>query len=410
MLKGRSLMTLHDLARKGMGYREIARLTGHSRNTVRRYLRDSAGKEQPERQKRGSKLDPYKPMIDKYLEDGLRSAPAIMSRIVPLGYQGKETLIRNYVRSISPLNKEEKIKLRYETKPGDQMQFDWGSFAYTDDYGNEKHIAGLMAILSYSRRRFLIFSHSMDVYGLTTCLIEAFFHFGGLTNVVLTDHMKTVVTGGDEESGYVFNPQIEDLCRYLGVSIKLCRPRRPQTKGKVERSIGYAKSNFWPARKFSDLEDLNTQALSWANACDMQIHPSIGTTPIEAFNNIERHFLSGLPKRAELERFEKRTRKVSLDGFVSFGHASYGVPVKYAGGFVTILPKRSKLYIYDQDGAEIATHDLIFKLRSTAYMENQYSKENSQPLYIPTRKRAHYSDVADIEIRPLSVYEELANV
>ena len=87
MLKGRPLMTIFDLNAQDFGYREIARSTGHSRNTVRKYLRDGGNAKPSEpRPQRGSKLDPYKSEIDRLASEGLLSVPAIMSRIVPLGY------------------------------------------------------------------------------------------------------------------------------------------------------------------------------------------------------------------------------------------------------------------------------------------------------------------------------------
>jgi transposase len=86
MLKGRPLMTIFDLNAQDFGYREIARSTGHSRNTVRKYLRDGGNAKPSEpRPQRGSKLDPYKSEIDRLASEGLLNVPAIMSRIIPLG-------------------------------------------------------------------------------------------------------------------------------------------------------------------------------------------------------------------------------------------------------------------------------------------------------------------------------------
>ena len=148
MLKGRSLMRLHELEREGLGYREIARVTGHSRNTVRRYLRDGAGRHETKRAKRGSKLDPFKDLVTELVKGGLISTPAIMDRIVPEGYEGKETIVRDFVRSIKPkASREAVLARRYETKPGEQLQFDWGIFTYVDPRGDERRIPGLVATL-----------------------------------------------------------------------------------------------------------------------------------------------------------------------------------------------------------------------------------------------------------------------
>ena len=82
MLKGRSLMNIYKLGEEGLGYREIARITGHSRNTVRKYLRDGIKHGSTNRKPKGSKLDPYKDTVSELVEAGLTSTPAIMERIV----------------------------------------------------------------------------------------------------------------------------------------------------------------------------------------------------------------------------------------------------------------------------------------------------------------------------------------
>jgi transposase len=138
--------------------------------------------------------------------------------------------------------------------PGKQSQFDWGIFSYLDSRGTKRNIPGLYVTLGRSRKSYLEFALSADIFGLMTALLNAFFYFGGLTDVFLTDHMKTVVIGGNTKDGWEFNSQVADLANFLGIAITLCRLRRPQTKGKVERGIRYAKENFWPARTFSDLD------------------------------------------------------------------------------------------------------------------------------------------------------------
>jgi transposase len=77
MLKVRSLMKFFELRAEGLRYREISRVTGHSRNTVMRYLRDEAGKNEAARAPRRSKLDPFREVIDELVAQGLYSAPAI---------------------------------------------------------------------------------------------------------------------------------------------------------------------------------------------------------------------------------------------------------------------------------------------------------------------------------------------
>ena len=67
-----------------------------------------------------------------------------------------------------------------------------------------------------------------------------------------------------------------DFALRVGFELRLCRPYRAQTKGRVESGVKYVRGNFWPTARFADLADLNRQARAWAEAvADPRMH---GTT------------------------------------------------------------------------------------------------------------------------------------
>jgi transposase len=126
MLKGGTILRLHEMKADGKSIRQIAKETGHSRNTVRKYVRDGHIPEAKERAKRGSKLDPYKEIIDRWIkEDGLFNCQAMLMRLQEQGYTGGATIIKDYVQSKRPPRRP-KVTMRYETRPGEQAQVDWG--------------------------------------------------------------------------------------------------------------------------------------------------------------------------------------------------------------------------------------------------------------------------------------------
>ncbi|CAG4909071.1 IS21 family transposase [Acidithrix sp. C25] len=346
-------------------------------------------------------------MIDGFVKDGLISAPAILSRIEPLGYSSKETTIRNYVKSIKPnIRPHAKATIRYESKPGAQIQLDWGLFGYDDHRGTRRNIAGLMVTMGYSRRVYLEFALTADIYGFSTCLINALYYFGGITDAFLTDHMKTVVLGGSTTQGWDLNSHTSDLAKYLGISIKLAPVRRPQTKGKVERGIRYAKDNFWPARTFTNLADLNEQALSWCQQTDTRVHNGLGETPLEAFAN-ESPYLRPLPKRSELYQFERQFRKVGADGFFSFAGVRYGVPWRFSHRVVSVIVENNALLVF-LDEELIATHALSYKKRSMVYLPEQYKGIERHGSFIgPVPIARQYVDT-QVQQRSLGVYEEVS--
>jgi len=87
MIRSGTINTIHELSAQGKSIREIARIVGIARNTVRRYLR---GKPiAAPRPKRGSVLDPYKPQIRKWIkEDHLYNCETMLPRLQAEGYKG----------------------------------------------------------------------------------------------------------------------------------------------------------------------------------------------------------------------------------------------------------------------------------------------------------------------------------
>lgn len=68
------------------------------------------------------------------------------------------------------------------------------------------------------------------------CIINAFEYFGGVPKEVLTDNMKIVVDH-KEARRIVWNSQFADFVAEIGFVSTVCKVRKPQTKGKVERLV-----------------------------------------------------------------------------------------------------------------------------------------------------------------------------
>ena len=95
------------------------------------------------------------------------------------------------------------------------------------------------------------------------CHIEAFEHFGGVPREILYDRMKTAVLGEGEDERIVYNGKLLALGAHYGFSPRACQPYRAKTKGKVERPYRYIREDFFLARRFANLEDLNAQLQRW---------------------------------------------------------------------------------------------------------------------------------------------------
>ena len=141
MLQPKQISQIHQLHLDGCSDRRIARQLHISRNTVAQYLAQPAD-EPPEaaleQAVRSSKLDPFKPLIDEWLEqDSQLSARLIFDKLQPLpGFHCGYTLIKDYLQLRRP-RQQPRAFTRMEPIAGERFDADWAHFDSLS-YGNEK--------------------------------------------------------------------------------------------------------------------------------------------------------------------------------------------------------------------------------------------------------------------------------
>ncbi len=228
MLRSQTVNTIHDLNAQGKSVQEIAQELDISRTTVRKYLKHPEAVIPKPRPPRPSKLDLFKEQITKWvMEDHCTNCEVLFERLQKLGYTGRISILKEYVHPLRPALAGHAPVQRYETKPGEQVQFDWGEFVYEHE-GNTHKFYGFTAILGYSRMRFVTFVKRCDTPTLIRCLMEGFEYFGGLTKVALTDRMKSVLLEMEENKPR-WNPRFADFMVSIGVAARVCKAYTPQT-------------------------------------------------------------------------------------------------------------------------------------------------------------------------------------
>jgi transposase len=283
MINRHTVFEIHRLYHEGLSKQRIADTLHLDPKTVRKFLIDPQPKRPPII--RPSKLDPFKEEINRLLEiDPKASAAVILQRIAPLGFDGRMTILKDYLHSLRGHLKQKEAFIRFESLPGEQCQVDWGHFG-SIVYGDTKRKLYCLAVLEcHSRLLYLEFTHSQQQETLHRCLLNALRFFKGTPKELVTDNMLTAVT---ERIGPLirFNEAFLDFLRPFAIVPKACNPRSPHEKGKVEKGvIHYIRHNFWPLRSFSDLFDLQAQADHWRDTiANVRIHGTTGQKPIERF-------------------------------------------------------------------------------------------------------------------------------
>jgi transposase len=330
MLKVEGVMDIHELHRAGHSVREISRVTGCSRNTVKRVL----GGEHSLKRKRvelSSKLDAFKPYLkERYEAHGL-SAVRLIEEIAPMGYTGSVDTLRRYLRTLrTEVTRKRKVTVRFETPPGKQAQADWtycGKHPMPD--GRMIQIYAFVMVLGFSRQLFVHFTTSMRMPELIRCHQLAFEFFGGWTATILYDNMKQVKLSQSH-----WNEQFLDFANHYGFTAKTHRPYRPRTKGKVERVVDYVKDNFLLGRGFEGIDDLNAQALHWLNhTANVRVHATTNRQPCELFLQETLTPLSSVPAYSYIDPVK---RTVSWESMVRFEGSRYSVPPAFAGKSVVV--------------------------------------------------------------------------
>jgi transposase len=352
MLRSQTVLTIHDFFVQGKSVQEIAQTLGISRTTVRKYLAHPEAVLRKSYRPRSSKLDPFKEQITRWVtQDHCTNCEVLFERLQKQGYTGGISILKAFVHPLRPAAVGHAPVQRYESKPGEQLQFDWGEFVYEEE-GKTKKFYGFVAILGYSRMRFTTFVKRCDTPTLIRCFMEACEYFGGLTQVALTDRMKSVLLEMEEQKPR-WNPRFADFMVSIGMTTRVCKPYTPQTKGKVERTVNHVKKSFWAGVTFTDLDDLNRQAHGWCERINRRVHRTTHARPIDRLD--EEHLLP-LPQEFAWERFATEERKVTWDGYVSYDGVLYGLPGKLelAGKMVQVRERKGVLTVWSA-GALVLT-------------------------------------------------------
>jgi len=242
MLIREQAVEIRVLARRGASVREIAKYTGASRNTVRRYLRDEDACRYGPREPRPCKLDAFREYLHERIEAARPHwipATVLLREIRECGYAGGISQLKAYVAPFK--RKDDDPVVRFETPPGLQMQAD-----FTVVRRGRSPLLAFVATLGFSRASYVRFTENENAETLVRCLVEAFEFFGGVPEHVLLDNAKTVVVERDAhgEGLHRWHADMLALAERYGFTTRLCRPYRAKTKGKVERFNGYLKGSF----------------------------------------------------------------------------------------------------------------------------------------------------------------------
>lgn len=405
MLGGATVKQLIELSGQHLSIRAIARRLDISRNTVRKYLRAPRVPVAKPRPRRPSKVDPFRDHVRQRLAAGVENCVVLLRELRAQGYAGSYSILKDYVRPLR-LGRPVKATMRFETKPGEQAQVDFGHFAFLTPEGQRHWYWGFVMVLAWSRLLYVEFIRRADVASFIRCHLNAFEYFGGLPRTCLYDNTKVVVLGRDHDGVPHWNPTFLDFALRLGFEARLCQPYRAQTKGRVESGVKYVKHNFWPAVEFVDGVDLNHQAHAWMDGvANIRIHGTTGERPVDRFAREAPHLLP-LPAAERVAPFLREERRVGRDGFVAWERGWYGVPWTWAGQRVQVAATEHLVELW-AGATRLAVHPRATHAGQRLVLPGQWAGLPRADARRPTSPLGQQRAALDVEARPLAIYDAL---
>jgi transposase len=399
MLRREEFIIMQHYLESGLSKTAIAKKLGINRRTVHRYLK--SGKTAPgyrPRPPKPSLLDPFKAYVLGRLEDYPElSVSRLQTEITALGYNGKYTILREFVTSRRP-EAPLPIEVRFEVNPGRQAQADFAVFK--TPFGT---VYALLVVLSWSRYLWVRFFYHQDQLTLLNGLHQALIAFGGVPDTILFDRMKAVVASAMPDGEAVFTEEMLRFARHYGFQPKACRPYRAKTKGKIERSVSYLRHNFFYGRQFRDLADLNKQLGLWLEqTANSRIH---GTTHEIPKIRLQQEAAHLKPLNADFFMpVVNLSRRVTHDGYVAYNGNDYSLPEGVIRAPVEIRASPTHIELYQQ-GKLLATHRVLPGRGERMLIPGHRHPSREMQKY--KRMDNWENDFVKVERRSLEIYEEV---
>jgi transposase len=391
----------------GQSLRGIARDLGIDRKRVTRVVREQQQAREsgvvhpdlppPKESRRGRALEPYESTLRELL---VRypdiTAVRLLEELRSLGYPGGYTVLRERVKQLRPRPSRPPV-VRFETLPGAQAQMDWA--VYDIDFTSEgrRRVNLFSYLLGYSRRQYLCFTPQQDSETTLRQHVRAFQHLEGVAACCLYDNMKVVVQRWQD--GYpVYNTRFLAFAAHYGYRPVACRPRRPETKGKVERAFYYAEKSLLNGRTFRSLEHLNEVTRWWLqNVADVRVHRKTKKRPLEAHAE-ERPHLLPLPQH-QYDTALVVYRVVGSEGWIDYRQNHYSVPWRYIGELLPVRVTENELLVYNAQLEVLAKHALLSSQASgLVQMDPEHRPPRSHRVQVE-QLRQRFAELGEVALR-----------
>ena len=365
----------------GKQIKEIARETGHSKNTVKRILRNQYTGYKPREHQSHPVLEQYIPIIDSWLEQDKtkhkkqrHTAVHIYHRLKQEhGYCGGESTVRHYVRIAKIQLGIGKSQAFIPLEPfiGIEAEIDWGTVQAVID-GLTITLKFFCMRSKYSGKHFVCCYPCERQQAFFDAHMRGFEFFGGVFQVLIYDNLTTAVKKVLHGKKRQLQEGYSHFHAYYSFTPRFCNPGQGHEKGGVEGLVGYARRNYMvPVPEAASLEALNEKLLRDCLAYGTHRISGKEKSVNEYFEEEKEHLLA-LPsaKFSNIQILSLKTDKYST---VIADKNRYSVPTDYKGCQLNVELSVERVDIF-YNRKLIASHERLYGISKWSLEPLHYLK------------------------------------
>lgn len=358
--------------RQNKSLREIAKITGHSFRTVKKYSEMSEFNilNQNKITKNYSKIDPFRETLISWLKEDIRAPRKQRHTIKRMHSRLKEEFGNSYETSYRTLcDYVSKLRAALELNAVEGMvplkhrpgiaQLDFGKTEYLLD-GERVQGYHLVVSFPFSNMGFVQLYPTQNQEALFQGMKNIFEYIGGVPREIWFDNMSTAVVKVGKGKDRTLTDMFMRFTSHYGFVPKFCNPAKGNEKGSVENKVGYLRSNFFvPVPNISNLDEYNTQLFIKCQEDAKRAHYKKEELIEDLFKKDKRELIS--LNEIEFSVFKQEKARVNNVGHIKFQTNSYSVKPSFAKKEVWIKVYYDKLEILDEDYRLITTHKRSYK-------------------------------------------------
>lgn len=364
----------------GKNITELAKMTGHSRNTIKKAIRGEPWGYKERKVQPSPALGPYQAIIDEWLKKDQtqpkkqrHTSRRVFNRLVAEhGFSGGESTVRRYVRQMridQGLDLSCQVFIPCAPDAGREAEVDWGQ-ATAILAGEPVRLKFFCMRSKFSGKHFVRFYPCERQQAFFDGHLKAFAFFGGVFPVLIYDNLTTAVRKVMQGRQRQEQEGFRKFKAYHTFEARFCNPASGHEKGGVEGLVGFARRNYMvPVPEAANLDELNEKILRQCLAYGS--HTMAGREHnVDTLYEEEKGFLLTQPEvtYSNVQPYEARSDKYAT---VMVDKNRYSIPWRYAGQKLKVLLHVDQIEIF-AGTKKLAVHTRLFGNNKWSLLPDHY--------------------------------------